>query len=260
MQYQVRTLACRTVLLMTMPMTLFACGGRQTMASRSAAAYDEATKKGIPAASGEHGGHIAEAATQAQDGTSASAADQTAMSGMDHTTKTGMDHDAMKRMDHPQTRTQDHGQMSAMEHSKMQSGKSAAPRHDMAEMDQGSMSGMQHGQSAAASHSMAGMDHASMPAVAPASMEGMQHGSATPPAVVAMPPTSNASIAQIQPAATLRADEFDAPSPDAIAEAAKGAAGMSHSTDGANPAQPDRHAPQPPPPPEHHHHGKGEAS
>jgi hypothetical protein len=46
--------------------------------------------------------------------------------------------------------------------------------------------------------------------------------------MVIAPPTSNAAIAKTQPAATLRADEFDAPAPSAIEEATKAASGMQH--------------------------------
>jgi hypothetical protein len=53
------------------------------------------------------------------------------------------------------------------------------------------------------------------------SMAGMQHGSAAAAPMVIAPPTSNSAIAQTQPAATLRVDEFDAPAPAAIEEAAR---------------------------------------
>ncbi|HKO56405.1 MAG TPA: hypothetical protein VJ276_11040, partial [Thermoanaerobaculia bacterium] len=63
------------------------------------------------------------------------------------------------------------------------------------------------------------------------------------------------AIAQSEPAATLRADEFDAPAPTAVSEAAKAAAGMPHSMEGTPPQ------PQPPPShqhPPHHHEGLDE--
>jgi hypothetical protein len=71
-------------------------------------------------------------------------------------------------------------------------------------------------------------------------------------------PVSNAAIEQTQPAATLRADEFDAPAPAAVAEAAKASSGMTEMTDDATPLPHDGQAPPPPPPPQHqHHHGSG---
>ncbi len=108
---------------------------------------------------------------------------------------------------------------------------------------------------------MAGMQHGGTMAAMP----GMQHGSQTAPIVIP-PPTSNAAIAQMQPAATLRPDELDAPAPTAIDEAAKAAAGMSHSMDKMtpNPSAPAQHEhppqPKPKPPSAHHHHSIGEAS
>jgi hypothetical protein len=126
------------------------------------------------------------------------------------------------------------------------------------------MPGMQHGSAAAGSHDMAGMDHSAMAAMpqsgATATMPGMQHGSQTAAPVAIAPPTSNAAIAQTQPAVTLRPDEFDAPAPAAIEEAAKAASGMNHSMENATPKAPAPAQPKPQPPSEHHHHGSGEAS
>jgi len=120
---------------------------------------------------------------------------------------------------------------------------------------------MQHGTpAAAASHDMAGMDHSKMPGMqhggSMAGMPGMQHGAATAPPLVIAPPSSNAAIAQTQPAATLRADEFDAPAPAAVGEAAKAASGMSHSMEMAAPKPQQQRTPQPPAKP--HDHGTGE--
>ncbi len=150
------------------------------MASRSAAAYAEAQKKGIAVTAGaEHGNHVADAA---------SPEDHSTMEHMDHSTMTGMDHSKMSAADHA-----GHSQMAATDH--------------------GTMPGMQHGSSAP-------MEHRSMP--------GMQHGSSAASATVVMEaPRSNAEISRIEPAATLRADEFDAPAASAQAEAAK-ATGKHH--------------------------------
>jgi len=104
----------------------------------------------------------------------------------------------------------DHASMPAMDHSAM-------PSMDHSKMNHAQMD-----------HSQ--MDHSTMPA-----MQHMQHGSSasapTPrPNITAPPAISTTS----DPAATLRPDEFDAPAPSAVGEAAKTAA-----------------------PPAHHHHGGG---
>jgi hypothetical protein len=54
------------------------------------------------------------------------------------------------------------------------------------------------------------------------------------------------AVSQINPAATLRPDAFDAPAPESVAEAARTA-----------PPSTDPQQTPPPPPPEHHHHGGG---
>jgi len=192
MKHHIRALASAAALLSAVAMVL-ACGGRETVASKSAAAYDEARKKGVPVTSGEHGAHAAEPVVQP------TAIDHTAMAGMDHSSMAGMDHAAMPGMDHA------------------------------------AMPGMDHPQ-------MAGMEHAGP---APASL---------PP-----PPASNAAIARLQPAATLRADELDAPSPLAVQEAAKAATGM-ESMEGGTPPQPTPERPPKPPSAHQHHHGGGGAS
>lgn len=240
MKDHVCTFACAAALVAGMAMTLIACGGRQTMASKSAAAYDEAKKKGLPIQAGEHGGHSNEA-TPGQ-----SAADAATEAG--HGAMPGMDHGAMAGVDKPQITTGEHGQMAGMDHS------------TMAGMDHSKMAGMQHDSSAAGAHNMAGMDHSAMPGMAHRSMPGMQHGSTAAPAPVIEPLTTNAAIARTQPAATLRADEFDAPAPTAMQEAARAALGLSHSMDGAAPMQHEQHPPRPQPPSQHHRDGNGKAS
>lgn len=63
-----------------------ACGGRESVASRSAAAYDEATRKGIRFGGGlEHGAHAAdEAAAEGLPGMDHSQMQGGSMTGMDH--------------------------------------------------------------------------------------------------------------------------------------------------------------------------------
>jgi hypothetical protein len=269
MKHSIRTLACGVALLAAIVM--IACGGKQTMASKSAAAYDEAKKKGIPIASGEHGGHSAEAgaATTATDHTAMPGMDQGAMPGMKPSSSGSSAHD-MAGMDHSTMAGMDHSKMPGMKHDSSPAGvhdMAGMDHSTMAGMDHSKMSGMQHGSAAEGAHDMAGMEHFAMPGMAHGSMMGMQHGSQTAAPVVIASPTSSATIAQTQPAATLRADEFDAPAPTAIEEAAKGATETSHSMERATPKSPappqldHKPQPQPQPPSEHHHHdGSEEAS
>jgi uncharacterized protein involved in copper resistance len=233
MKHHVRTVASGIALLVAM--LLAACGGKQTMASKSAAAFDEARKVGLPVSAGEHGGH--QAAPESSDGT-------TPMTSMDHAQMPGMKHGSgsapaheMAGMDHSSMAGMDHSKMSGMQH-----GGGAGAPHDMAAMNHSSMAGMDHSQ-------MSGMQQGSA-ALKPHDMGVMQHGTAAPPQVAA--PTTNAAIARTQPAATLRQDEFDAPSPVAVDEATKAATGMTDST-GAPQPQPQ------PPSHEHKHDVAGEA-
>ena len=89
------------------------CGGKQSVASKSAAAYQEALKKGVPIGEGSHGGHVA--------------SEKGGMAGMDHSKmKQGGGMDGMAGMDHSKMK-QGSGMsgMSGMEgrdHSKMQGG------------------------------------------------------------------------------------------------------------------------------------------
>ena len=111
-------------------------------------------------------------------------------------------------------------------------------QHEMAGMDHSSMAGMDHAQMSGMQHGSAGQPH-DMGAMQHGSMAGMRHGSAAP--LVIAPPTSNSAIAQTHPASTLRQDEFDAPAPSAVDEAAKAAGGT----------------PAPPKPPSHEHRHDG---
>ena len=281
MKHHDRTFAGAAALLAAIAAMSFAgCGGKQTMASKSAAAYDEAKKKGIPIAAGEHGGHSNAAAQPAA--TPAAETDHDAMTGMDHSAMTGMDHSAMSGMAQSKMPRMQHGSSATSPHAMAGMDRAAMPGTAHASMpgmqhdgSMAAMPGMRHGSAATSPHAMAGMDHAAMPGMAHASMPGvqhdgsmaampgMQHGSTSTPAMVIASPATNAAIAQTQPAATLRADEFDAPAPAAIDEAAKAASGMVHSMDGAAPPQQQKPSPQQKPPQSsspHHHHGNGEAS
>ena len=78
-----------------------------------------------------------------------------------------------------------------------------------------SMAGMDHSKMKPG-QSMAGMDHSNMP--------GMQDGSRA----TVNPPTTNAEMQRVRPAATLKGDAFDAPAAVAVAEAMKASQGGGH--------------------------------
>lgn len=165
------------------------CGGRQSVASKSAAAYENARKTGV-AVSGDHhhGGHATEATT--------TTGEEHSMTGMHHgeAPMPEMDHGAMSGKQHA---GMDHHAMPGMQH--------ASTTH-------GEMHGMQHGE-------MSGMAHGSMPEM---QHSEMHHPAASPNvAVVAEAPRTNSAMAEVRPEATLRTDDFDAPAPIAQSEAAK---------------------------------------
>lgn len=183
----------RSFLILTAVALLISCGGKQSIASKSAAALQEAQKKGLPISGERHGGHTA---TVAGEGDQAGAVDHSAMAGMDQSQMAGMDHGQTKGMDHSQMAGMDHGQMKGMDHSQMPSA--------------------QHG-------NMAGMQH---------DMSSMQHGSAIiPPGglwgpVPGSQPVAAPGAAPVQPLAgspRLRADAQDAPAAVSVTEAQKSA-------------------------------------
>lgn len=185
MKQRQRVLACMSLLFAFL---FAACGGRQSVASRSAAAYDEAKRKGTSIGGGlEHGGHAP--------GDAAATAGGSEIPGMDHS---GMQS----------------GEMPGMDHSKMQSG--SMPAMDHSTMSAGSTAGMDH--SKMQGRGTAAMDHSNMPS----GMPGMQHGAAATPAVPPAP-LSTTDSARVSPSATLKTDPFDAPAPISVSEAAKAA-------------------------------------
>ena len=125
--------------LVAAALLLAACGGKQTMASRSAAAYREAQAKGIPVSGGPEHGHEA-----------GGAATTSTASEMDHST---MEHAAMEHaaMDH-----------SAMDHSTMDHG-----AMDHGAMDHGSMDPATADHSAHAGHTMPPTSNAEMARTTP---------------------------------------------------------------------------------------------
>jgi len=202
--------------LVALAFVLVACGGHETTASRSAAAYDEAQRKGTPVEkSAAHGGHAAPA-TEKQASTSAA------------------DPHAEHRVSAPSTNSNPAG----MHHVH------AASKHPpTAGMDHSRMAGEDHGQKAGSGsheqHAPAGVGHPELPGhsnPADADHAAMGHGAPMPPPV---PEPSAASAQPGQPAATLRADEIDAPAETSLRDAERAAAmskemagrhGMEHGT------------------------------
>ncbi len=176
--------ASTTVAGVAMAVILAACGGRESTASKSAAAYEEAKSKGVEIGGGHaHGGHAVPDAKASPAGN---------VSGMDHSQHaTGsmaeMDHSqmlsgSMEGMDHS---TMQSGSMAGMDHSRMQSGSIAGMDHS--QLATGGAAGMDHSQHATESASgtdhsqhtgsMSGMDHSQIQG----GMAGMQHGGGTIP-------------------------------------------------------------------------------
>jgi hypothetical protein len=165
---------------------MLGCGGDQSVASKSAAAFQKAQKNGEPLGGGEHGhgamtpggehkmpGNASESGTADHSGM--------AMEGMDHsaTGQGSMDHSgmAMGGMDHS-------GKAKPMDHSGM---------------------------------AMGGMDHSGK--AKPMDHSGMDMGGAAPSAEpVAVAASSG------QPAMTLRPDPLDAPSATSVVDAQRSAA------------------------------------
>ena len=198
------------------------CGGKQSVASKSAAAYREAVAKGIPVGAGHHGGHANESA----ESSGMAGMDHNAMPGMSPTTAAAGAQD-MSKMPGMQTGSTSgmsnmpgmkHGSMSGMNQSTMQHG-SMAGMKDMPGMEHDSMAGMDESKmkkgSMAGMKDMPGTEHGSMAGMSNmAGMAGMHHASTTTttPVVLGAPTSSNA-IAKLSPSSTLQQDQFDRPAP-----------------------------------------------
>jgi uncharacterized protein involved in copper resistance len=221
------------------------CGGKETVASKSARALREAQARGETVA-GAHAGHDASASD-----TTASALDHSTMTGMNHSTTTGqssmvgMDHSKMNMpggstgmagMDHSNMSGMQPGQrsMAGMDHSSMQHGGMRSGQQSMAGMDHTNMPGMQQAGTQRDQQSMAGMDHSAMQhggtpigqqpmaGMDHSNMPGMQHTAAQSQRV-ASPPVTSSEIARLQPYATLAPDRLDMPSAVSVSEANKSA-------------------------------------
>lgn len=215
---------------------LAACGGKDTTASRSAAAYREAQAKGTPVGGGDDHGHEHGSPAPAPASTAEAAPVEHSAHGAASAAHAGMDHGSTSM--HTAT---DHATMSPASHSAMNHGDVSADAHaghstprDHAAMQHGSQDESAHGAMTADAH--AGMQHGT-PAT-PADSH-VQHQAASPahaghgaaqsianaPSVVLSAPTSNADMARTRPSETLRSDDFDAPAAIAVEEAKKAASG-----------------------------------
>ena len=218
------------------------CGGTESTASRSAAAYDEAQRKGVAVGGAAHGGEGAH-------GDGGHVAEPSPQKGTVSPAMPGMDHANMPGMKPP--------------------GRGATEPRPMAGMDHSGMAGM-GAQSQARTDPHAGMDHSKMPGTPPSGaamdhskMTGVSHDMPiSPPA----PEPLSATAKPGQPAETLQADALDQPPATSVADAARSAAmatemsggghGMSHGTYRHVDAGRDTETPSPKPSPqvkEHKH-------
>jgi hypothetical protein len=180
-----------------------ACSRRQTVASKSAAAYDEAVEKGLPIGSGHGGhGHGAVGSPSGEEAPDAGARPTSGMDHADHSASAGGEDHSMAGMEHSKTGGRDPGSVPAMDHSKMAGHDRESSADGDHEMD-GDHSRMMAG---AGKHHTAETEHPEKPAPASSFMEA---------------PHSNAEVVQLDPAATLRQDGLDAAAPGSVAEARK---------------------------------------
>jgi hypothetical protein len=182
------------------------CGGDTSMASKSAAAYQEAKAKGLPMGGGhDHAGHEV-----AADSPSApSPTDHSVHATMDHSAQPTMDHSAHATMDHSGHATMDHSAHGTMDHS----------AH--ATMDHAAHATMDHSALATTDHSA----HAATVPAAATSPSGDPHAAHRPSPVTGAAPPSPVDLTKLKPSSTLRPDPFDAPAPKSLSEAAKAQAG-----------------------------------
>lgn len=209
------------------------CADRQTVASKSAAAYDEARRKGTPVGEGNgHGPAPGSAASPPTGGPHAAHEMPAAGS------QAGDAHGA-----HAGARSGDHGS-AATPHTAMSGSRRS---HDTAQMkdeqtghSRGADAEPGHGaHSAGPAERSAGMDHSKMDHSqrTGADHSGMtQHGGGmTLPPPKPEPPSATAAPGE--PGATLRPDSSDAPAATAVTDAARSAARAAEMASGAHPMQ-----------------------
>lgn len=241
-----------------------ACGGEPSVASKSAAAYDEAKAKGVEVGGGhEHGGHQAVAATDHAAPTGATDAHaghdmtggSTSMDHAAHGATGGADHAAMGHG----TTAHDpagHGASggAAMDHTAHRAGGGAVDHAAMGHGTSASDAHAQHGSrttTAGAHDQHAGMQHPAPAAGADphaqhrqttggTAMDHSRHGTTEPVAAdphaqhrtagraATAAPRTNTEIRSIHPPATLQPDAFDRPAAVSVGEAAKARQGGGH--------------------------------
>jgi hypothetical protein len=147
MRHQIRRCTKKPVFaaLAAATLLLAGCGGKQSMASKSAAAFREAAGKGAPVGEPSHGGHAA-----TPGGSATTPADHTGMSEMEHSATPGTDKSTMSGMGHAEAGMQHEKAPHGQHDMKMSSEASATP------MDDGAMQhGMQHGETTSPAEGMA---------------------------------------------------------------------------------------------------------
>jgi hypothetical protein len=210
-----------------------ACGGEQSVASKSAAAYREAQAKGIPVGGGhEHGAPAATATTTPIDH-SAHGTGADPHAGMNHGTGSpaAMDHSAHGAANahagHGTTANAHAGHRTTADaHAGHGRAANAHAQHRASPATGGAHGA--HGTTPAATHDQhAGMQHGTQ---SPAADPHAGHRAAVPPgtSTIAAAPRSNTEMQRLRPAATLSGDAFDAPAPASVSEAAKAAQGGGH--------------------------------
>ena len=239
------------------------CGGRESTASRSAAEYDEALRKGLAVggSGAQHGGHAADQPTDS--GTAP-------MEGMEHSKMAGTTPGVSQAPEKPGTVGMEHSNMPGMKASASR----ASDKPGMAGMDHSKVPGMTAGalpipaKPGTDPSNTAGMDHSNMAGMDHSKMSGMAGMEMPPP----RPEPLSATATPGQPAATLRPDDIDRPSPSALEEAARSAAMAAEMAGGAHsmshspyqhvdadrvsdmPASGSKQAPKPKPSPTPHSH------
>jgi len=246
---------------------LAACGGKETMASKSAAAYHEAQAKGTPVGAGnghDHGGAAASASSPTMDHGATAPADHAAMGhgtgaeahaghsgGADPATTQHLSQDhsahgvAPTHAQHgatPASAHAQHGAATSSTHPGMQhdAATHATPgQSSTSQMDHSQHAGMPRPTSTPPADSHA--QHQQPAGAPPHAGHGPTQPAAGLPGIVLDVPTSNAEIARTQPSKTLQPDDFDAPARISVAEARK-AAGGEHDGHGTPSPPADPHA------------------
>jgi hypothetical protein len=231
-------------------------GGKSTVASRSAAAFEEAQRKGIPVGEAAHGGHGA-ASPSDESGGHADPGKPSAEHGGHGSTATPGTAEAPGHDGHATAGSIADGPHAGMQHGAAASGSaSQTPSH----------TDMQHGTpsraSTARSPSHAGMPHGSSaqrPGASQPSTAGHGAHGGPPPAGAPPPPLARSAVAVPgQPAATLEPDSLDAPaatsqidakrSSEMAAQMGSGGHGMQHGTGSYSQLDAGRESVQPSPP------------